>query len=212
MTYYLLVVCRKTAFCEYYITMGFGRSLLISLTLLLNNVIPSRNHCFAVLPTPPLQVTMFTIFKQFPRCLVVLASMWTAGSCHEHYLDAHYRYPFSVEGWIDQSWSHRGSLESNAHAADADQSNVTYSVIVLSPSTKPSSQFLDEQRVRFFSPFPGGSGVVSVQFVDLPTRWPQHIGRSPFHIRHPDGVDKRVRMVFLRRDLDSWPASEVRKS
>eukprot|EP00752_Nemacystus_decipiens_P012180 g10798.t1 len=99
-------------------------------------------------------------------------------------------------------------MESSAHAAGVDQSNASYSLIILSPSVKPSSQFRHKERVRFFSPFPEGAGVVSAQYVDLPTRWPPKVGDSPFHVKHPAGVDKRVRMVFLRRELDSWPASQ----
>lgn len=164
--------------------------------------------CFPILPVQV--VTMRTGFKQLARCLAVLTSRWTAGSCHEHSLDTHYRRPFSVEGWVDQTWAHRGFVESDdAPAVRVDQRNVSYSVIVLSPSTKPSNQFLDRERVRFFSPFPRGSGVVSVQFVDLPTRWEPRMRDSPIHVRHPDGVDKRVRMVFLRRELGSWPAPQV---
>lgn len=143
---------------------------------------------------------------------MVLASVCTPGRCHEHALDAHYRGPFSIEGWVDRTWwARRASTEDSADAAGVDQSNVSYSVIILSPSVKPSSQFRHKQRVRFFSPFPEGSGVVSVQYVDLPTRWPPKVGDSPFHVKHPAGVDKRVRMVFLRRELDSWPPSQVRK-
>lgn len=156
---------------------------------------------------------MRTVFKRVARCLVILSSMWPAGSCHEHSLDAHYRRPFSIEGWVDPTWwKHRGSMGSSVHADGVDQSNVTYSVIVLSPSVKPSSQFRDQQRVRFFTPFPEGSGLVSMQFVDLPSKWPPAVGNSPFHVKHPHGVDKRVRLVFLRRELDSWPRSQVRKS
>lgn len=102
-------------------------------------------------------------------------------------------------------------MESSAHAAGGDRSNASYSVLVLSPSVKPSSQFRDKERVRFFSAFPEGSGVVSMQFVDLPRRWPRGNGDSPIHAKHPDGVDKRVRVVFLLRELDSWPPPQVRK-
>lgn len=159
----------------------------------------------------PRQVTVRTVFKQFARCLVVLASLCTPGGCHEHSLDTHYRGPFSIEGWVDRTWwARRRSTEGNARSAGVDQGNASYSVIILSPGVKPSSQFRHKERVRFFGPGSEGSGVVSVQYVDLPTRWPPGVGDSPFHVKHPAGVDKRVRMVFLRRELDSWPASQVR--
>lgn len=92
----------------------------------------------------------------------------------------------------------------------ADRSNMTYSVIVLSTNPRPSGQFLDQQRVRAFGPSSEGSGVVSVQFADPLTRLSQERGGPPFHIGHPGGVDKRVRIAFLSRNLNGWPDAQVK--
>lgn len=73
----------------------------------------------------------------------------------------------------------------------------TYSVIVVEWRHHPSNLFRDQQRVRAYSGTNNSRSVItSVQFASpLPRALYDDESRAPFFARHPEGVDKRVRIV-----------------
>lgn len=84
----------------------------------------------------------------------------------------------------------------------------TYSVIVVRGNPMPSSQFGDEQRVRYFRSATGGSDIMSVQFASQTPEKSRSTHEPPFGVEHPGGADKRVRLVFLGEfHLDHNPNS-----
>lgn len=79
--------------------------------------------------------------------------------------------------------------------------DTTYSVIIEANNRNPCSQFADLERVRFFT----RPREVSVQF----TRYLPD-ANEPLNLRqHPDGVAKRVRIVFImdkaKNEISRYP-------
>lgn len=88
-----------------------------------------------------------------------------------------------------------------------DSTSTTYSVIVVANNPHPSNQFRDKRRVQAYAP--GGHNVVSVQYTS-PSAARAFDRRSPgaFFVRHPEGVDKCVRLVFIA-DIEKEKENEV---
>lgn len=106
----------------------------------------------------------------------MLAFLWTAASC------------------LAQSVLEERSDPSLGSQSDGRIFNGTaYSVIIEAVNHNPCSHFAVEERVRFFTGLAGKGRVASVQFTPhLPD------ADEPLTLRdHPDGVGKRVRMVFI---------------
>lgn len=128
---------------------------------------------------------MRTIPTMLAHCMLALAFMWTALVCVESAINRNNQLP--------EAWTEEGIV-----------SGTTYSVIVEATNPRPSSQFGEKQRVQFFTHrLFGGGGVVSVQYTP---HLPAEVHGSLLVRRHPDGVDKRVRLVFLSdMELESVP-------
>jgi len=127
--------------------------------------------------------TMRTVARQVARLArfgLVLGIVMTSAISQQLYLDT------------------GGDAEAAVGAEDGKEvfNGPTYSVIVVASNPRPSNQFRDEQRVRYFNRVSGGRDVVSVKFGDPAPDNPPGTIEPPFGVRHPDGVDKRVRLIF----------------
>lgn len=72
----------------------------------------------------------------------------------------------------------------------------TFSVIVIEFNDHQSNLFRRANRVKTFSP--SGSYVVSVQFgCPFPYATWNETFEGPFNVRHPEGVDRRIRIVHV---------------
>lgn len=111
--------------------------------------------------------------------MVALAFMWTEAVCvGQSVLERSVR---SLTNWVDTGIAN----------------GTTYSVIVEANNPRPSAQFADKERVQFFSRFIEGD-VVSVQHIP---HLPEKADGSMISAQHLEGVDRRVRMVFV----PDWP-------
>lgn len=72
----------------------------------------------------------------------------------------------------------------------------TYSVIVVEWKHHPSNLFRDQDRVRAYGNT-AERGVASAQFASPFPQSNWNTSIPPFHIGHPEGVDKKIRVVHL---------------
>ncbi|CAM9787070.1 unnamed protein product [Ectocarpus sp. 12 AP-2014] len=139
---------------------------------------------------------------------------WVAVSCDDdlapgRWLSSRTRYSRSAlrktdRGLVD---GHQLQLEHNAMAwkeedpAILSSGKTTYSVIVVERLHHTSNLIRDKERVRAFEG--GNTTVVSMQFADtLPRAYDD--SAPPFFVGHPaEGVDKRVRLVYLKEFWNS---------
>ena len=123
---------------------------------------------------------MRTIFKKLAPCIVHLSFVWIRAAGDGDTLLTDTQVKENGVGWTD-----KGVVE-----------GATYSVIVIDTNPRPSNQLRDQQRVRAYSKL-NGDRIVSVQFVNPVPLDPWVIDKPPYSVGHPDGVDKRVRLVFI---------------
>lgn len=134
----------------------------------------------------PFTGSVRTVFMQLTRCALVFSFMWALATSTEPSLSLDRNNTHQLGSWPYQ----------NATIG------TTYSVIVVRQNARPSSQLQDQTRFRFFSRTLEGIGRVWVQFAKPGrTRW--RSGEAPFRVVHRDGVDKRVRIVFVDDVLDA---------
>ena len=117
---------------------------------------------------------MKTAPKQLAQGVGAFILLWTAASCMEQPVLE--RTGRTLATWVDDP--------------------VVYSIIVEATNPRPSSQFADKSRVQYFSRFIEGVRVASVQYIDhLEQEETEQVSMTVG--KHPDGVDKRVRMAFV---------------
>lgn len=81
---------------------------------------------------------------------------------------------------------------------DKPLEGTSYSIIVMEFNHHQSNLFRDRERVKAFSP--AGNHVVSVRFGNpYPnSHWNAASSEAPFFVGHPEGVDRRIRIVHAQ--------------
>lgn len=127
---------------------------------------------------------MHAILKRLARGVVVLFCVSAALAEENPSLDEEERiFKANWGGWAEEEGILNGT---------------TYSVVVVAGNPKSSNLFRDQQRVRAFYRTSDGGGVASVQFASPRPQQPFLAGvEPPFGVGHPDGVDKRVRIIYV---------------
>lgn len=122
-----------------------------------------------------------SVARQLARCGLVLGIVLPSSISQQLYLDT-------------------DGTEAGTRTGDGEDgfNGTTYSVIVVASNPRPSSHFRDEQRVRYFNRLSGERDVVSVKFGTPTPQTMPSVDNPPFGLRHPNGVNKRVRLIF-------WP-------